>query len=72
MFGCYLFFFAFFFAGMFSPPVWISLRFAVDGQELWPTRPTPQYVVAYGPFVKRNLHFLFARAKIRTGILGRT
>jgi hypothetical protein len=70
-FGCYLFFFAFFFAGMFSPSsVWLSLRFAVDGQELWPTKLTPQYVVACGPFVKRNLHFLFVRAKTRAGVLG--
>jgi len=51
--------------------VWMSLRFALDGEELWPTKLTPQYVVARGPFVKRNLHFLFARAKTRTGLLGR-
>jgi hypothetical protein len=32
MFGCYLFFFAaFFFAGMISPPVWVSVRFGLGG-----------------------------------------
>jgi hypothetical protein len=56
---------------MFSASCLGVARFAVDGQELWPTRPTPQYVVARGAFVKRNLQILFARAKIRTGFLGR-
>jgi hypothetical protein len=66
MFGCYLFFFAaFFFAGMISPPVWVSVRFALGGQGLWPTSPTPQYVVAGPAFVKRNLHFSFARPHSR-------
>jgi hypothetical protein len=62
-FGCYLFFLAFFFAGMFSASCSGVARFAVDGQELWPTRLTPQYVVACRLFVKRNLQILFARAK---------
>ncbi len=68
-FGCYLFFLAFFFAGMFSASCLGVVRIAVDGQELWPPRPTPQYVVACRPFVKRNLQILFARAKTRTGFL---
>jgi hypothetical protein len=57
-FGCYLFFLAFFFAGMFCASCLGVAKFAVEGQELWPTRPTPQYVVACAPFVKRNLQII--------------
>ena len=58
-FGDYLFFLApffFFFAGMISPPVRAWVRFRVGRHTMRPTSPTPQYLVALLPFVKRNLH----------------